>query len=96
MRGERGSVFVHTKIGVIKQKHRRVFASFLDDVVEVVNSAADVNVTQVVGTQSGEPVVPLYNWATFLGRHFHVEVQVTNAGPARTISTFFNTQSYIP
>ena len=24
----------------------------------------------VVGTQSGEPIVPMYDWATFLGHHF--------------------------
>ena len=67
LRGERGSVIVHTKIGVIKQKYRQVFANFLDDVVEVVNCSTDVNVAQLVGTQSGEPVVPMYNWATFFG-----------------------------
>ena len=37
---------------------------------DVVNSSADVNVAQLVGTQSGEPVVPMYDWATFLGVHF--------------------------
>ena len=25
---------------------------------------------QLVGTQSGEPVVPVYNWASYLGVHF--------------------------
>ena len=66
----------HTKFspdwcfGLFKQKYRRTFVSCLDDVVEVVNSSADVNVAQLVGTQSGEPVVTMYNWATFLGGHF--------------------------
>ena len=66
----------HTKFspdwcfGLFKQMYRRTFVSCLDDVVEVVNSSADMNVAQLVGTQSGESVVPMYNWATFLGGHF--------------------------
>ena len=38
--------------------------------MDVVNTSADVNVAQLVGTQSGEPVVPVYNWASYLGVHF--------------------------
>ena len=53
-----------------KQHYRRTFVSSLDDVAKVVNSSADVNVAQLVGTQSGRPVVPAYNWVTFLGGHF--------------------------
>jgi hypothetical protein len=41
--------------------------SSLEDVAEAVNAAADVNVAQLVGSQSGEPIVPVYNWANFLG-----------------------------
>ena len=66
----------HTKFapdwcfGLFKQRYRRTFVSSLDDVVDVVNTSADVNVVQLVGTQSGEPVVPVYNWASYLGVHF--------------------------
>ena len=66
----------HTKFspdwcfGLFKQRYRRTFVSCLQDVADVVNSSADVNVAQLVGTQSGEPVVPMYDWATFLGIHF--------------------------
>ena len=66
----------HTKFapdwcfGLFKQRYRRTFVSSLDDVVDVVNTSADVNVAQLVGTQSGEPVVPVYNWASYLGVHF--------------------------
>ena len=65
----------HTKFspdwcfGLFKQRYRCTFVSCLEDVVDVVNSSADVNVAQLVGTQSGEPVVPVYNWAAFLGEH---------------------------
>ena len=66
----------HTKFapdwcfGLFKQRYRRTFVSSLDDVVDVVNTSADVNVAQLVGTQSGEPVVPVYNWVSYLGVHF--------------------------
>ena len=57
----------HTKFapdwcfGLFKQRYRRTFVSSLDDVVDVVNTSVDVNVAQLLGTQSGEPVVPVYN-----------------------------------
>ena len=66
----------HTKFapdwcfGLFKQRYRRTFVSSLDDVADVLNSSADVNVAQLVGTQNGETVVPMYNWTTFLGDHF--------------------------
>ena len=66
----------HTKFspdwcfGLFKQRYRRTFVSCLNDIADVVNSSADVNVAQLVGTQSGETVVQMYNWATFLGGHF--------------------------
>ena len=72
----------HTKFspdwcfGLFKQRYRRTFVSCLDDVAKVVGISADVNVAQLVGTQSGEPVVPMYNWATFLGGHFRTVPQL--------------------
>ena len=54
----------HTKFfpdwcfALFKQCYRCTFVSSLDDVAEAVNSSADVNVAQLVGTQSGRPVVP--------------------------------------
>ena len=53
----------HTKFA----PNRRTFVSSLNDVAEVVNTSADVNMAQLVGTQNGEPVVTVYNWVTFLG-----------------------------
>ena len=72
----------HTKFspdwcfGLFKQRYRRTFVSCLDDIAKVVDVSADVNVAQMVGTQSGEPVVPMYNWATFLGGHFRTVPQL--------------------
>ena len=66
----------HTKFapdwcfGLFKQRYRRTFVSSLDDITDVVNSSADVNVAQLVGTQNGESVVPMYDWTTFLRDHF--------------------------
>jgi len=43
--------------------------SALQDIVDVVNTSADVNTAQLVGSQDGE-VTLAYDWAIFLGEHF--------------------------
>ena len=65
----------HTKFspdwcfGLLKQRFRRTRVTCLSDLERVVNSSAEANVAQLVGTQSGEVVVPTYNWtAMFAGR----------------------------
>ena len=65
----------HTKFspdgcfGLLKQCFRRTRVSCLQDLERVVNTSADANVAQLVGTQSGEVVVPTYDWAgMFAGR----------------------------
>ena len=55
--------------GLLKQKFRRTCVDCLDDIVKVVNKSAVVNHAQLVGTQSGEVVVPTYNWSNYLGEH---------------------------
>ena len=66
----------HTKFapdwcfGLLKQRFRQTFVSSLQDLVDVVNTSAEVNVAQLDGTQDGEVVVPTYDWAFFLGEHF--------------------------
>ncbi len=50
----------HTKyspdwcFGLFKQRYRRCYVSSLHDVADAVNSSADVNTAQLVGTQEGE------------------------------------------
>ena len=72
----------HTKFsldwcfGLFKQRYRRTFVSSLSDIANVVNTSADVNVAQLVGTQCGEPVVITYDWATFLRGHFRTLPQL--------------------
>ena len=65
----------HTKFapdwcfGLLKQRFRRTMVSNLRDLENVINCSAEANVAQLVGTQSGEVVVPTYNWtAMFAGR----------------------------
>ena len=65
----------HTKFspdwcfGLLKQRFCRTRVGCLSDLERVVNSSAEANVAQLVGTQSGEVVVPIYNWnAMFAGR----------------------------
>ena len=61
----------HTKFspdwcfGLLKKKFRRSVVNCLDDLVGVVESSADVNSCQLVGTQSGEVLVSTYNWSDF-------------------------------
>ena len=37
----------------------------LDDIVRAVNLSATANVAQLVGTQDGSTVVPMYEWSTY-------------------------------
>ena len=66
----------HTKFapdwcfGLFKQRYKRTFVSCLEDIAQVVETSADVNTSQLVGTQSGETIVPVYDWANFLALHF--------------------------
>ena len=63
----------HTKFspdwcfGLLKQRLRRCRVDCLDDIVDVVESSA-----QLVGAQSGETLVPMYNWSQFFEPHFRV------------------------
>ena len=66
----------HTKFspdwcfGLLKQKLRRYRVDCLDDLVDVVESSADVNFAQLVGAQSGETLVQMYDWASHFQPYF--------------------------
>ena len=66
----------HTKFapdwffGLFKQRFRRTFVSSWQEIANVVESLADVNTAQLVGTQDGEVIVSVYDWTQFLGEHF--------------------------
>ena len=72
----------HTKFspdwcfGLLKQRLRRCRVDCLDDLVKVVESSADVNSAQLVETQLGETVVPMYNWAQFFEPHYKTLQQI--------------------
>ena len=65
----------HTKFspdwcfGLLKQRFRCSNVNCLDDFVDVVNSSASSNTAHLVGTQSGEVLVPTYNWNDFFSSH---------------------------
>ncbi len=65
----------HTKFspdwcfGLMKRKFRKTKVETLDDLVGVVNISATVNESQLVGSQSGEPLVPMYDWVGMFGSH---------------------------
>ena len=60
----------HTKFspdwcfGLLKQQFRQCDVNCLDDLVAVVNTSATCNTAQLVGTQSGDVIVPTYNWSS--------------------------------
>ena len=63
----------HTKFspdwccGLLKQRFRVTPVNTLADLVNVVTSSADVIEAQLVGDQSGAPLVAMYDWAGFFG-----------------------------
>ena len=65
----------HTKFspdwcfGLLKQRFCRTKVGCLADLERVVNESAEANVAQLVGTQSSQPVVPIYNWTTLFSGH---------------------------
>ena len=65
----------HTKFspdwcfGLLKQRFRHTKVSFLSDLERVVNTSAEANVAQLVGTQSGEVIVLTYDWASMFQSH---------------------------
>ena len=65
----------HTKFspdwcfGLLKQRLRRCRVDCLDDIVDVVESSADVNSAQLVGAQSGEILVAHVQLVTILLSH---------------------------
>ena len=50
------------------ERYRRTFISSLQDIADAVNNSADVNVAD---TKDRGMVVPMYDWATYLGEHFY-------------------------
>ena len=67
----------HTKFvpdwcfGLIKQRLRKTQVGCLADLKTVVEESATANSVQLVGDQSGKPIVPMYDWALFLQPHFN-------------------------
>ncbi len=66
----------HTKFspdwcfGLLKQKFRKTVVDCLADLVKVVEGSADVNHAQLVSTETGEVLVPTYDWADFFDSHY--------------------------
>ena len=61
----------HTKFspdwcfGLLKRKYRREKIGCLDDIAKAVNESAIPNYAQLVGSQSGDVIVPMYNWSQY-------------------------------
>ena len=69
----------HTKFapdwcfGLVKRRYRRTFVSSLQEIVGVVDSSTQkgINIAQLVGNESGEVFVPVYDWSSHLAGHYH-------------------------
>ena len=65
----------HTKFspdwcfGLFKLQYRRTNIGCLDDMVQAVNTSATPNVAQLVGSQSGETIVPTCNCSDYFNEH---------------------------
>ena len=63
----------HTKFapdwcfGFLKQRLWKTRDNCLADLKRVVEESAKANLVQLAGDQSGNPLVPVYDWATHLG-----------------------------
>ena len=61
----------HTKFSpdwcfsLLKHHFKRSKVGCLDDLVRVVNESASPNVAQLVGSQSGNVIVPVYDWSSY-------------------------------
>lgn len=66
----------HTKFapdgcfGLLKRSFWKTYVSSLADLENVICSSSVVNECQLVGSQSGEPIIPMREWATFLNSNF--------------------------
>ena len=52
------------------QAYQRTKIGCLDDIVRVVEKSAEANHAQLVGTQDGRVLVPVYHWAAFFDHPF--------------------------
>lgn len=65
----------HTKFfpdagfGMLKRKFRLTKVGCLTDIANVVKQSAEMNHCQLVGDQSGNVIVPSYDWSTFFEDH---------------------------
>ena len=66
----------HTKFapdgcfGLVKRAFRKTGVSSLSDMEHVIRSSSDVNECQLVGSQTGDVIVPVRDWADFLSPKF--------------------------
>ena len=68
----------HTKFspdcgfGLFKQHFRKTDVGCLEDIARVVDESLVMNVPQLVGTSSGEVIIPSFDWTGYLAPHFNV------------------------
>ena len=56
--------------GLIKQRYQCTCINSLQDIADIIETSSDVNFAQLVGTQNGDVIVPMYHWDTFLSSYF--------------------------
>ena len=66
----------HTKFapdwcfGLFKQVFRRTKVDCIEDIARAVDVSAEVNTSQLVGSQKGDVIVPAYTWDRFFSQHY--------------------------
>ena len=65
----------HTKFSpdwwfsLVKRKYRKMKIGCMDDIVKAVHQSGSPNMVQLVGTQDGDIILPMYNWSEFFEEH---------------------------
>ena len=90
----------HTKFspdwcfGLLKQRLRRCEYNCLNDIAREVENSADVNSAQLIRTQSGEQLVPTYNWANYFHPYFRPFQNIKQYHHFKFTPTAFTVKKY--
>lgn len=66
----------HTKFapdwgfGLLKHLYQRTKVSTLGEIAQVIENPAVCNLPQLVSTENGNIIVPMWNWSDFFASHF--------------------------
>ena len=62
-------IFNEWCFGLYRQQFRQMNICCLDDIVQAVNTSATLIVAQLVGFQTGETIIPTFNWSDHFNKY---------------------------